>query len=296
MGRAGLGRFVNPDSAAGAPEADARPGAGPRAKPGEKGSLVVVGTGIRVFGQLTVEAIAWMSRADRLLYVVGDPLAEEAVRSLNPGGAESLLRFYAVGKDRSQTYGQMVERILSWVRVGATTCAAFYGHPGVFAFPSHESIRRARLEGFSARMLPAVSAEDCLFADLGVDPADHGCQSYEATEFLLHGRTLDPTAAAVIWQIGIVGDTSYQSSGYDLSALPLLVARLGRFYPPGHSCVVYEAAVNPLAEPSIRPTTVAGLAGARLSAMSTLYIPPAFRPTRDPWVESRLFPGARASS
>jgi hypothetical protein len=36
-------------------------------------------------------------------------------------------------------------------------------------------------------MLPAISAEDCLFADLGVDPADHGCPSYEATDFLVHG-------------------------------------------------------------------------------------------------------------
>src|SRR2546429_6584747 len=45
--------------------------------------------------------------------------------------------------------------------------------------------RQAREEGFEAEMLPAVSAEDCLFADLGVDPGDEGCQSFEATSFLL---------------------------------------------------------------------------------------------------------------
>ena len=35
------------------------------------GSLVVIGTGIRVMGQLTVEAIKWMEKADALLYIVG---------------------------------------------------------------------------------------------------------------------------------------------------------------------------------------------------------------------------------
>jgi hypothetical protein len=34
-------------------------------------------------------------------------------------------------------------------------------------------------------MLPAVSAEDCLFADLGVDPGAAGCQSHEAADFLI---------------------------------------------------------------------------------------------------------------
>ena len=58
------------------------------------GSLIVVGTGIRAMGQLTTEAIAWMRRADRVLYVVADPIAEEVVRQLNPTGAESLAGFY----------------------------------------------------------------------------------------------------------------------------------------------------------------------------------------------------------
>src|SRR6202035_1897911 len=103
-----------------------------------KGSLVIVGTGIKVVGQLTLEAIAWMKRADKLLYVVADPVAEEVIRSLNPGGAESLYGFYAEGKPRLDTYQEMVDRIMSCVRGGLRTCAAFYGHPGVFVYPSHE--------------------------------------------------------------------------------------------------------------------------------------------------------------
>ena len=124
---------------------------------------------------MTVEAIAWIKQSDRVLYVVGDPIAEAMIHELNPAG-ESLSRFYAVGKERIITYQEMVDRILECVRAGETTCLVCYGHPGVFVYPSHESIRQARVEGFEARMLPGVSAEDCLFADLGVDPGIYGCQ------------------------------------------------------------------------------------------------------------------------
>ena len=40
---------------------------------------MVVGTGLRTTGQMTVEAIAWIKRADIVLYVVGDPVAAEDV-------------------------------------------------------------------------------------------------------------------------------------------------------------------------------------------------------------------------
>ena len=135
-----------------------------------KGSLVAVGTGIRIVGQLTIEAIAWMKRADRVLYLVADRVAEETIRALNPTGAESLSPLYAEGKPRLASYHEMVVRILSCVRSGMVTCVATYGHPGVFADPVHEAIRRTRAEGYPARMLPAISAEDCLFADMGLDP------------------------------------------------------------------------------------------------------------------------------
>ena len=82
---------------------------------------------------------------------------------------------------------------------GHRIVAAFYGHPGVFTYPTDESIRRARAEGYHARMLAGISAEDCLIADLGVDPARNGCQSYEATDFLLNSRTIDALAQFILW-------------------------------------------------------------------------------------------------
>ena len=106
----------------------------------------------------------------------------------------------------------MAEAILEPVRAGKRVCAAFYGHPGVFVLPSHEAIARARAEGFDATMLPGVSAEDCLVADLGVDPARNGLQSYEAGDFLRRRPAIEPTTALVLWQIGVVGARTHSAS------------------------------------------------------------------------------------
>lgn len=246
-----------------------------------RGSLIVVGTGIRTVGHLTMEAVAWIKRADKVLHVVGDPVAELMLKELNPQGAESLTGMYVEGKQRIETYNQMVERTLECVRAGMLTCMACYGHPGVFVYPSHESIRRARAEGYSARMLPGISSEDCLFADLGVDPGINGCQSYEATDFLLNGRVIDPTSSVILWQIGVVGDATFKALGYDLSAMPLLVERLSAIYPSTHPMYLYEAAVFHGCEPIIRRITAAELAYSQLSAGYTLYIPPAYPSTSD---------------
>jgi hypothetical protein len=254
----------------------------------QKGSLIVVGTGIKTVGHLTVEAIAWLKRADKVLYVVGDPVAEEVITQLNPAGAESLFFLYANGKPRIQTYNEIVDRTLECIRAGALTCLALYGHPGVFVYPSHVSIRRARREGFTARMLPGISSEDCLFADLGVDPATYGCQSYEATDFLVNDRKIDPTSSVILWQIGVVGDLTFKARGYGLSAVPLLVERLHRYYPPTHVTYLYEAAIFHGCEPTILPVPIQALGQVPLSPGHTLYVPPAYPPIADPTIYYRM--------
>lgn len=239
-----------------------------------KGRLVVVGTGLRTTGQMTIDAIAWIKRADLVLYVVGDPVAEDAIFALNPK-AESLQVLYSSETKRIDTYNAMVERILTEVRAGKTVCGVFYGHPGVFVYPSHEAIKLARAEGFSAVMLPGISAEDCLFADIGIDPASTGCSSYEATDWLFNQRPTDPASAMVLWQIGILGNAGYNPIGqYPTPLMPLLIGKLGQYYTLGHKVAVYEAAVQFGCHPTINWIPIAGLSTTELSAASTLYIPP----------------------
>lgn len=240
-----------------------------------RGSLVVVGTGIAV-GHLTAEARASIEIADKVLYCVADVAAERLIKRVGRE-AESLYVLYADDKPRSITYEQMVQRTLECVRQGSDVCVIYYGHPGIFCYPSHEAIKRARQEGFEAKMLPAVSSVDCLFADLGIDPA-WGCQMLEATDFLLRGRPIDTTDHVIIWQVGCVGDLGFKFKGYDGRNVPVLAEALSNLYGGEYEAVVYEAAQYNICEPRMTKTTLAALADAKLTGISTLYIPPKPKP------------------
>lgn len=274
-----------PEPAAGSAQAGSRfhaerpktgNGAAPQIQVNDE-KLVVVGTGIRVVGQLTMEALAWMKRADKVLYVVSDLVAEAMIKRLNPNGAESLRDLYQENKPRLQTYSEMIDKTLSYVRQGKVVCMALYGHPGVFAYPSHESLRRARAEGFKARMLPAISAEDCLFADLNIDPGMAGCQSYEATDFLVNGRIIDPSSHVILWQIGVLGDGTFKSGQYDVKGMQQLLQTLYYHYSPYHQVVLYEAPMLPGVEPTMTSIPLYWLPFAGATAASTLYVPPAIQ-------------------
>jgi len=251
------------------------------------GSLQVVGTGYLIAGQATPQAVAAMRRADKLLYLVGDRPTRAWIESLNPS-AESLQDAYAVDKPRSQSYQEMVERILAPLRRGLDVCAVFYGHPGVLANPSHAAIRQARAEGFDAWMLPGISAADCLYADLGVDPGAQGCQSFEATDFLLRGRRFDPTSALLLWQIGAIGVTTLPSEPCNRKGIAVLSEVLQEHYPAAHEVVVYEAAELPVCDPRIVRCPLSGLAEAEVTWASTLYVPPLPRRPSDPRMRDRL--------
>jgi hypothetical protein len=247
--------------------------------------LIIVGSGIKFALQTTEEARRAIANAQKLFYLFADLVPAAWVQGLNPS-AESLERFYAPGKLRSETYEEMVEEILSWVRKGVEVCAVFYGHPGVFGFPPHEAIRRARSEGFSAEMLPAVSAEDCLFADLGVDPGD-GCQSFEATNFLLFPRAFDPTVSLVLWQVAAIGEPR-GTDRPNRERLGVLGSYLERFYGPEHEVVLYEASPYPVGGPIIQRLRVGELSTSEVGAMTTLYVPPKSSPAPDLEMFDRL--------
>lgn len=222
-----------------------------------------------------------------VLYLVADRLTAEWLERVNPR-SRSLHELYAPGKRRRDTYAEMVEELLAPVRAGRATCAAFYGHPGVFVQPGHEAVRRARSEGFRARMLPAVSALDCLVADLGLDPGATGLQSYEASDFLIHRRRADTAALLVLWQIGVVGELGYATEPRREN-LALLAESLQRSYPANHEAIVYEASPYPLvADPVVLRLPLETLADAAVPLLATLVVPPARRPRRDRALIARL--------
>jgi precorrin-6B methylase 1 len=250
------------------------------------GSLTIVGTGIKFGLQTTPEARSCIERADKVLYVFADPLPVAWVKGLNPS-AESLEGFYSTRQDRQKTYDRMVEEILEWLRKGIDVCVVLYGHPGVFVNPSHEAIRRARAEGFTAQMLPAVSAEDCLVADLGFDPGAWGCQSYEATSFLLYRRRFDTSTPLILWQVAGAG-VRRAAVKPSRSGFRILADHLEQHYGPNHEVVLYEASPYPVFGPIIERVRIRDLPRANLTPMSTMLVPPKRPPRPDPEMVARL--------
>lgn len=239
-----------------------------------KGRLVCVGLGMMLGAHLGPRARHAIETADVVFVVASDALVEAWVRELRPD-VRSLQVFYGCGKSRRDTYREMVGALLSEVRAGHRVCGAFYGHPGVFARVAHDAIADARAEGFEALMDAAVSAEDCLYADMGIDPGRVGCQHYEANQLVFYRRRVDPSAFLVLWQAGVVGDRTLARFETGPAHRQLLVDRLLELYDAAHPVVLYEAATLPIQTPRMETVALGALASADIRMHTTLVIAPA---------------------
>ncbi len=250
-----------------------------------KGSLIVVGSGIAALRHATQEACFHISHADKVFFLVVDPLTKAWILSLN-SVAESLSVHLVSGRDRQQSFNEMVERIVAAVRSGQRVCAVFYGHPGIFVQPSHMAISRVRAEGYEAAMLPGISTEDCLVADLGVDLSQSGYQCYEASNFLVCATLPNTAAALILWQIGVIGQVKCGVDRED--GLHILTEKLLAFYPPDHEVAIYEAATLPVCDLMVRRTALSKLPNCPVTPVSTLFIPPARESPFDAEMLARL--------
>lgn len=244
--------------------------------------LTLVGTGYGVAGQVTPEARSAIEAADRLLFLATDPATAAWLRSLRPE-AVSLHDCYRPGERGVDASLAMVERILAPLAAGHTVCAAFSGHPSIAMHTAHEAARRARERGAPVRILAGISFEDCLVADLGVDPGKTGRALYEATDFLVRPRPVDTGAALVLLQVGALGEDVYRTGTAPCrERLALLQEALERHYPGEHEVVLYETAQLPVAEPSVVRLPLRDLAAGPVRVTSTLYVPPLATPPEDP--------------
>ena len=218
---------------------------------------------------------------------VSDGVMELWLAKMNPD-VRSLQRYYREGKSRLQTYREMVAAMLTEVRAGKRVCGAFYGHPGVFAWPTHKAIELARAEGYPAHMEPGISAADCLYADLGIDPGKYGCQHFEASQFMLYRRRIDTAAYLILWQIGVAGDRSLARFSTDAPHRGLLVDVLSRDYDLAHEVILYKAVTLAISRPEIVRLPLGALPEAKCDTHSTLVVPPRSPLEPDEEIRERL--------
>lgn len=238
--------------------------------------LTVVGVGIKFYAQLTVESIAHIKSASKLLYLVNNSETKEWLQEANQS-AESLDPIYLKYQVRQDAYEAITDYILELVDKHRSVCVVIYGHPCVFASPGLNAVKKAKKAGISAYILPAISAEDCLFADLLVDPGSVGCCSYEASDLLLYQRSISADSHLIIWQVGFIGVLGLPNSKKNVCGIKMLTEYLLQYYPSEHEIILYEAPQLPGFDAIIVKLQLYDLHEAKLNAKSSLYIPPTIK-------------------
>lgn len=250
------------------------------------GELVVVGTGIQLGRHMSHRVLSEIRHAE-VVFALADAFTQDWLNGLRPD-LQSLVGYYDDDKDRRDTYREMEEAIVEAVRAGQRVCAVFYGHPGVFSQVSHAAMHRLKDEGFPVRMEPGISAEACLYADLGMDPGRRGVQSMEATQFLAYRHTVDPAALLLLWQVALSGNLDCVGFTPRSDRLEVLVDKLGRWYPMDTDVILYEAATLPIEDFRAERMPLSKMPQASYNDYTTLVIPPSVVLERDPEYWDRL--------
>jgi hypothetical protein len=243
---------------------------------------------------MTLETVHHVREADKLLLAVPAGVAERWLMEQN-ASAESLRPFYGKDKDRLQTYVDMAEHVVSFVRSGLRVCLVAYGHPGVYAMPTHLAVVRARREGTTRRRCcrvyrPTRACPPTSVSTLG----QGGTRSYEATDFLARRRPHDPDSQLVLWQVGLIGMLDSVSTFDPRPGLRALRDRLRESHPADHPVTLYEAATWIGETQRIDRIALADLPSARTSGKTTLYVPAVRLPDCDDDVLAALGVGPEA--
>ncbi len=241
------------------------------------GRLAIVGSGITAIAHFTLETIGHITRADIVFYHATSGVTASYIQGLNANVVD-LYEYYGEGKLRNITYVQMAELMLREVRRGRSVVGLFHGHPGYFVKAGRRALAIAQMEGHETVLLPGISATDCLFADLRIDPGVIGVQILKASHVLRKNATLATNNHVVLIQVGSVGDNAFSFTGFKNTKFNTFLEQLISIYGEDHDSVYYVASIFPTVDPVI---IVRRLGEYRVQQVqdtvhaATLYLPPA---------------------
>ncbi|WP_437523406.1 SAM-dependent methyltransferase [Sorangium sp. So ce726] len=241
-----------------------------------KPDIYVVGTGIAAPDHLTKEAERILSSCNEVLFVDSGPGLPDYLATIC-ARVTDLSTLYEDGSSRLKTYHRMAARVLEAALDRAPVAFALYGHPLVYAYPPFLVRAGAAELGLRVKVVPGISAADCILTELNIDPATNGFQMYEATDVLLRRRPLQSDVPALIWQIGAVETGLYSRAPSRPERFSRFQKHLEKYYPRSH--VVYAVCC---ATTSLKPATVLQFEIRQMMDLAhvlhagyTLYIPPA---------------------
>jgi uncharacterized protein YabN with tetrapyrrole methylase and pyrophosphatase domain len=236
--------------------------------------LYLVGLGIRGPGQITRETEAILRRCTRIYYAHTDPAVGAYLRQLCPR-VLSLRRYQGDGKSHRRTYKAIAAAVTRSATLRPPVAFAIFGHPLVYVSLANWLLARPP-RGLRVKALPAVSALDCLFVDLRLDPADAGLQMYDANQLLLRRRPLQPDVPCLIWQPAGVESTYATTAWSRPQRFHRLRDYLLGFYPKEHRVVLaLSATTSRRTAPRLKRIALGRLEEARreIDGGATLFIP-----------------------
>ena len=237
--------------------------------------IYMVGLGVLNVDHITRETERVIRRSNEVLYVDTGVATPAYLESLSPRATSLFATSYEENGHRLNAYYGMAARVLDAAMDHPPVTFAMHGHPIVGAYAPFLIRDMARLLDLEVLVLPGVSAMDCLFAELMVDPCASGMQMYEATDLLLRRRPLQPDVPALIWQIGCVETRLHSQRVSKSERFERLRAHLLRFYPPEHRSAAVYSTPHPLMPSTVHRFALQDIcARARsLHAGFTLFIP-----------------------
>ena len=245
--------------------------------------IYIVGLGIVHLEQITPEVDNAISKSKTTLFVERGHGIKAYLQS-KCRNIIDLTGLYSEDGDRQETYRRMAAATIQAALDNPPVTLALYGHPLIYSYPPFLVKEMAKRLALRTKTLPGISALDCLFVDLGIDPAMNGLQMFEATELLLRDRPLFPDVPAVLWQIGALETGLFSTRPSTAERFTRFTAHLLKFYSRDHTVFAVHSSTHPLLRSEIFRFKIDEMESyaPALHAGFTLYIPPvSMRPIAD---------------
>lgn len=207
--------------------------------------IFLLGSGIKSFYQLTLEARYVLGECSELYYYHDLPSFEKYIKDIHRHPVSLLKKFYLDGRERGDIYQDTVDFLIERARKNPGIAFITHGHPLVGSTLSQMLMSTAREEGLQVEVCSGVSCFDTIMTDLKLDPVENGLLFLEASLLLAKPFLIQSALDTVLMQIAQIGSSlAKRTEEHSSSQLSELKSLLLKHYPPNHPLSIVESSVE----------------------------------------------------
>lgn len=204
--------------------------------------VFVIGSGIRGKEQLTLEAVSYIKKSDKVLFFPNGSLNEEwLINGLHVKNTESLALQYKDGAKDTDNYNRILSRIIDSTKEHKILSVLVPGHPRVgvsWIRELYEEDSKGRLKVY---IIEGISSFDTMISDLMNDPLEKGSVIIDANRLLLNRIKLDSRLNYFIYHICSVSTSKTHYSNPTLeNRIDLLKEYLLESFDPEHEIIIIQ--------------------------------------------------------